>query len=91
MGSLSRDTSDHSFLLNKTYPEAKVGLVVPSAVFLGVVKEMEAEYCETVESVCYLDKVRLRIVTKLSKLPFLLTLSCSNSDTNCNVQNCLRL
>ena len=91
MGSLSTDTSDHSFLLNKTYPEAKVGVVVPSAVFLDVVKEMEAEYCETVESVCYLDKVRLRIVTKLSKLPFLLTLSCSNSDTNCNVQNCLRL
>ena len=87
VGSLSTDTSDHSFLLNKTYPEAKVGLVVPSAVFLDVVKEMEAEYCETVQSVCYLDKVRLRIVTKLSKLPCLLTLSCSNSDKNCNVQN----
>ena len=87
VGSLSTDTSDHSFLLNKTYPEAKVGLVVPSAVFLDVVKEMEAEYCETVQSVCYLDKVRLRIVTKLSKLPCLLTLSCSNSEKNCNVQN----
>ena len=87
VGPLSTDNSDHSLLLNKTYPEAKVGLVVPSAVFLDVVKELEAEYCETVESVCHLDKVRLRIVTKLSKLPCLVALSCPNSDKKCNVQN----
>ena len=54
---------------------------------IGVVKELEAEYCKTVESECHLDKVRLRIVTKLSKLPCLVMLSCSNSDKKCNVQN----
>ena len=54
---------------------------------IGVVKELEAEYCKTVESECHLDKVRLRIVTKLSKLPCLVRLSCSNSDKKCIVQN----
>ena len=50
------------FIINKTYIEAKDGLIEPSEVLVNVVSKMEIDYCNIIDDYIYSSCVKASLV-----------------------------
>jgi len=79
-GTLEESNEDQTFIAHKQYSYLKTGgLTVPREEFKDVLCQIETKFREVAPAAIHQDKVRIRILSAISKLPCVTSLYCTGS------------